>query len=193
MIIESLKKNWLLIVVGVVVIVFLLIFNDSGNKADSGLAPVLPTLETEELDKQQKVTTVIVDVKGEVNNPGVYEIDSNSRINDVIKLAGGFSEDADEIPVNLAQKVQDEMTIIVPKVGEVAVSTGGGIGSGKIRINYATQEEIETLSGIGPSKAQAIIQYRDEHGFFKVVEDLLEVSGIGQKTLENIRDELQIP
>src|SRR5690625_4033375 len=138
---------------------------------------------------------VIVDIKGEISRPGIYEVSINSRIHDVIEIAGGFSDEADQTHVNLAQKVQDEMMIIVPKVGEALPTTGTntGAGSGKVRINYATQEEIETLSGIGPSKAQAIIQYRDEHGFFNSVEDLLQISGIGEKTLENMKEDIQVP
>src|SRR5699024_7794876 len=99
--------------------------------------------------------------------PGVYELDSNARIMDVVDLASGFTDEADETAVNLAQKVHDEMIIIVPAQLEDGVNADDGtVSSGtmneKIRLNYATQEEIETLSGIGPSKAQAIIQYREE-------------------------------
>src|SRR5699024_2332444 len=140
-------------------------------------------------------TSIIVDIKGEVIQPGIYELAIDSRINDVIELAGGFSSEADQTHVNLAQKVHDEMLIIVPKLGEVAVTQGvtAGSSSDKVRINYATQKEVETLSGIGPAKAEAIIQYRDEHGLFKSVEDLLNISGIGEKTLEKMKDDIQIP
>lgn len=136
---------------------------------------------------------IVVDVKGEVTRPGIYEVTSDSRIHDVIELAGGFSVEADQSHVNLAQKVHDEMMIIVPKIGEESSITGISSSSNKVRINYATQDEIETLPGIGPSKAQAIIQYRDEHGFFNSVEDLLNISGIGEKTLENMKEDLQVP
>src|SRR5699024_7733105 len=111
-----------------------------------------------------------------------------------IQMAGGFTEDADESQINLAQKVHDEMIIVVFKLGDEPSSEENNTGrdsTGKVRINYATQEEIETLNGVGPSKAQAIIQYRDENGLFQSAEDLLQVSGIGEKTLENFRDQLQ--
>ncbi|QGS68904.1 ComEA family DNA-binding protein [Oceanobacillus sp. 143] len=136
----------------------------------------------------------VIDVKGAVLKPGVYEISLDSRVNDVILKAGGFTADADQTGVNLAQKVQDEMILVIPKIGEqTALAASSSDDSGKVRINYATQEEIENLNGIGPSKAQAIIAHRDEHGFFQTVEDLLEVSGIGEKTLENMKDSIQVP
>lgn len=139
--------------------------------------------------------TAVVDVKGAVKKPGVYEVGLDSRVHHVIELAGGFTDDADTNQINLAQKVHDEMSIIVWRIGEDSVThVDGQTGSGgKVRINYATQEELETLNGIGPSKAQAIIQYREEHGFFQTPEDLLNVSGIGEKTLQNFIDQIQVP
>lgn len=156
--------------------------------------PVLNVQEDEEI-VQQEQTSIVVDVKGEVIEPGIYELAIDSRVNDVIELAGGFSSEADQTYVNLAQKVHDEMLIIVPKQGDVAATQNvtTDSSSDKVRMNYATQEEVETLSGIGPSKAQAIIQYREEHGLFNSVEDLLNISGIGEKTLEKIKDDIQIP
>lgn len=150
---------------------------------------------------------VIVDIKGEVKKPGVYELKTDDRIQTVIERAGGFTDDADEQQINLAQKVHDEMVIYVPKIGEIEeplqlVQQPGGSGTGatgtdsagdSVRVNSATEDELTTLQGIGPSKAQAIIDYRDEHGPFQQVEDLLEVSGIGEKTLENIREQIIVP
>lgn len=142
-------------------------------------------------------TTFIVDIKGEINRPGVYEVDQSARVNDVIHLAGGFTDEADENYINLAQKVQDEMVIIVPKVGEtedlpMISQTGSTSDEPKVNINQATKEELETLPGIGPAKAQAIIDYREENGMFEVVDDLLQVNGIGEKTLENLRDHIDV-
>lgn len=138
--------------------------------------------------------TVMIDLKGEVKRPGVYELPQNARVKDAIKEAGGFTVEADEWSVNLAQKVMDEMVIFVPKKmdGMDAESLSTSM-EGKVRINYATQEEIETLNGIGPKKAQAIIQFREENGFFQTIDDLLQVQGIGEKTLEKIKDQIQIP
>lgn len=196
--IDIVKRNWVPIVIAVSIIVFIFIMNQDFLSAKDETLTIVDTSinnpeENDALIEDQGL--VIVDIKGEISQPGIYEVSINSRIHDVIELAGGFSDEADQTHVNLAQKVQDEMMIIVPKSGEAVPTTGtnAGAGSGKVRINYATQEEIETLSGIGPSKAQAIIQYRDEHGFFNSVEDLLQISGIGEKTLENIKEDIQAP
>lgn len=172
--------------------IFLLINNNEIPQSLSQSST--PAIELPKKELLQQPETVIIDVKGEILKPGVYEITSGSRVNDIIQLAGGFTKSADQTKVNLAQKVQDEMIIVIPKIGQtVDVNTPASNENGKLRINYATQEEIETLSGIGPSKAQAIIKFREENGFFKTLDDLLEVSGIGDKTIENLKESIQIP
>lgn len=198
---ESIKKIIFFIGIALVALLFFLITNDSKTESNDDkkqLHAAVGTTETSiELAEEIPAEHAIVDVKGEVVAPGVYEVSFDSRVNDVIKLAGGFTTEADETQINLAQKVQDEMIIIVYKEGEEGTpsnsSTGSDPSSQKIRINTATQEEIETLNGIGPSKAQAIIQYREENGLFKTPEDLLQISGIGEKTLQNFIDQIQIP
>lgn len=140
-----------------------------------------------------------VDVKGEVMRPGLYEVDVDTRVKNVIDLAGGFTELAAEEQINLAQKVMDEMVIYVPKIGEedqpviTQNANMSGNNSDKVNVNNATAEELTKLNGIGPSKAEAIITYREENGPFTEIDDLLQVSGIGEKTLDNIRDNLIIP
>lgn len=193
---EILKKSSFFVAIAIVIVIFLFITKDDDieNGTTELNAISSPINNTEDEQNVPTNHVAFVDVKGSVLKPGVYEMDIGTRVNDVIQKAGGFSENADQTQVNLAQKVQDEMIIVIPQEGEVA-SVGGNTGnaSGKISVNYATQEEIESLNGIGPSKAQAIIQYRDEHGPFQTVEDLLEVSGIGEKTLENLQDDIQVP
>jgi len=193
-----LKHNWLIIVIGIVVIfVLLIISKDDADHLDANMDTMAPVAENEDdthnVDQETGDSIVVVDVKGEVHDPGVYEVSEADRIHDVIEMAGGFTDDADEIPVNLAQKVYDELIVYVPKKGDDVVSESGQDESGGVRINYATQEEIETLPGIGPSKAETILQYREENGHFQTVDDLLDISGIGEKTLDNMKDEIQIP
>ncbi|TCT27046.1 competence protein ComEA [Melghiribacillus thermohalophilus] len=163
---------------------------------------VFPTMDIEakgtetsgDNDVEKKPSMVMVDIKGEVRKPGVYQIDEDSRVKDAVELAGGLTNEADELSVNLAQKIYDEMVIIVAKKGEADHgSSTSGMGQGQVRINSAGKEEIETLPGIGPSKAEAIIQYREDNGPFKKLEDLLNVSGIGPKTLENIKEFIIVP
>lgn len=146
-----------------------------------------------------------VDIKGEVLRPGVYEFSCESRIQEVIKKAGGFTEEADETKINLAQKISDQMQIIIPNLhskqegGVTAENTGKENSSNmtpsnakqeKVNINTATLEELQTIKGIGKKKAEAILQYRKEHGVFRTKEDLLQVKGIGKKALEAIESQV---
>jgi len=193
--IEKLKKNWLFAVGGVVIGIFLFLLNNKNHEeAVSEVPAVLSTTDVEEEQDDDSETIVIVDVKGAVKNPGVYEVDPGARIHDVIELAGDFTEEADETSVNLAEMVHDERMIVVPKIGDETDATESGDQQAtKIKINQATQAEIEQLPGIGPAKAATIIAYREENGPFKEPNDLLEISGIGEKTLENMIDNIQIP
>ena len=146
-----------------------------------------------------------VDIKGEVLRPGVYEFSCESRIQEVIKKAGGFTEEADETKINLAQKISDQMQIIVPNLhskqeggvtegnsekGNSSNSTPSNSKQGTVNINTATLEELQTIKGIGKKKAEAILQYRKEHGAFRTKEDLLRVKGIGKKALEAIESQV---
>ncbi|MCM3738676.1 helix-hairpin-helix domain-containing protein [Oceanobacillus luteolus] len=195
---DTVKKLVFVAGIGMAVILFFFLTENS-VKEDNHSKSILAAKETGDsiVRPAEEVSPeyAIVDIKGEVNKPGVYEISLDSRVNDVIELAGGFTDHADTHLINLAQKIQDEMSIIVYKKGDENNTAGSGNGNaqGKVRINYATVEEIQSLNGIGPSKAQAIIQYREEHGLFQVPEDLLNVSGIGEKTLQNFIDQIQVP
>ena len=158
----------------------------------------------------EETTTMIpqncyVDIKGEVLRPGVYEFSCESRIQEVIKKAGGFTEEADETKINLAQKITDQMQMIVPNVhskqeggvtegnsekGNTSNTTPSNSKQGTVNINTATLEELQTIKGIGKKKAEAILQYRKEHGAFRTKEDLLQVKGIGKKALEAIESQV---
>lgn len=139
--------------------------------------------------------TIIVDVKGAVYNPGVYELPERSRVHEAITAAGGTVQEADVTKVNLAAFIKDGQIVYVPHTGEEAsilgdplstVNAGGQTSDNLININFAGLDELQKLPGIGPSKAQAIVIYREEHGSFKDTKDLMKVSGIGQKTLEKL-------
>ena len=131
-------------------------------------------------------------VTGAVRHPGLYTIKEGDRLADLIDVAGGITDDADMQAVNLAVRVKDQDHWTVPKVGETTVvpldAAPVDPTSGKVDINAADAELLETLPGIGETRAQAIIRYREEHGPFKRIDDIVAVPGIGSSTLEGLRD-----
>lgn len=145
---------------------------------------------------------IIVHLSGAVARAGVYQISQDDRLIDLIKAAGGLSDNADLKNVNLAAALLDGQKIIIPsennikedaefieqKVEDYYINTQSGL----VNINRADLNQLTKLNGIGQSKAQAIIKYREKNGLFKNKESLINVSGIGEKTLENIRDEISI-
>jgi competence protein ComEA len=144
---------------------------------------------------------LIVDVTGAVRRPGVFEFQPGDRVIDAVERAGGARDDADLTLLNLAAPLTDGQQILVPKKGATTASvpgtTGGVPGSvggtgGLVNINTADEATLETLNGVGPVLAAAIIQYRTEHGPFASVDQLDEVSGIGPATLEDLRSQVTV-
>jgi competence protein ComEA len=134
---------------------------------------------------------IFVHVAGAVQAPGLYRLSEGSRVAEAIEAAGGPTAEADLDALNLASVLQDADKVLVPERGQASAPGGGpapGGGSTLVNLNTATQSDLETLPGIGPALAQRILAYRSEHGTFRAVEDLINVSGIGPKTLENLRD-----
>ena len=129
---------------------------------------------------------MMVYLSGAVLRPGVYQVSPQDRLEDVLRMAGGVTADADMDRTNLALRVSDEAHFHVPEIGEIVPTPTPA--SGKLNINTASGAELETLPGIGPVLAGAIVEYRQENGPFSRVEDLLLVPGIGSKTLEDFRD-----
>ena len=208
-------KRWLmeykkvLSIISGVLAVIVIILVGRGMMASPTKEKVMVT-NAVNITRVEETTTMMpqncyVDIKGEVLRPGVYEFSCESRIQEVIKKAGGFTEEADETKINLAQKITDQMQIIVPNVhfkqegGVTEENSGKGSSTntsvsnskqGTININTATLEELQTIKGIGKKKAEAILQYRKEHGAFRTKEDLLQVKGIGKKALEAIESQV---
>lgn len=203
----------------IISIIVLLIFNyPKENKNEEPLV-----LEKKTVKKNKNTTSieeVKVDVKGEVNAPGIYSLDTNSRVVDAIEKAGGLTENADTSVINLSKKLSDEMVIIIYTKEEVknfqetkekeeqilnkchqkdenalkndACITSDNKVTGKISINNASLEELMTLTGIGESKAKDIIAYREANGPFQSIEDLTKVSGIGENTLAQIKEDITL-
>lgn len=135
--------------------------------------------------------SITVHVSGEVVAPGLVEITASARVADAVAAAGGTTRNADLARVNLAAPVDDGQQIVIPHVSEQAA--GGGVADGRVRINTATVDELEQLPGVGPVLAARIALHREENGLFAVVEDLLDVAGIGERKLEGLREAVAVP
>ena len=172
-----------------------LILRDS--RSPGGVEVTLPP-PTPALTESQPDSRIMVYVSGEVMRPGVYRLDSEHRVADALNAAGGPTSDADLDRINLAMRLSDEDQIHVPAVGssgagsvQTASAPGSGV-SGKLNVNTATVDELESLPGIGVAKASAIVEYRNIHGPFERVDDLVEVSGIGDGILGSIRHLVEV-
>ena len=213
-------KRFILILIGISILLGGAIFVLYRNERDSDIkvVDIFKEENNEEakkedlIDKEQEVLKVIVDIKGKVNNPGVYEVENGKRINDVINMAGGLTEEADTSNINLAKIVNDEMTIIIYSKEEVLekfknevcicncpyitndaciTKTNNNI-SDLININTASKEQLMNLPGLGETKAQSIIEYRERNGNFKSIDGVKEVSGIGEAIFEKIKDYITV-
>ncbi|MFJ7665912.1 helix-hairpin-helix domain-containing protein [Lysinibacillus sp. NPDC097195] len=180
---------------------------DSSPPQEELIETIQPTEQlalTEPAEEEAVVQRVLIDIKGAVLHPGVYELMPEQRIIDAVQLAGGYSEDADPRLINHAQKVQDEMVIYIPVKGEKLDEALASIHyanfsesqttttHNKVNVNKADDKELTTLAGIGPSKAQSIIAYREENGHFHTIEDVKKVTGIGEKTFEKLKDSITV-
>ena len=148
--------------------------------------------EEKDPEKEQKEKEIWVYVCGQVTAPGVYELENNSRVFQAVQAAGGFTQDADLNAVNQAEKVEDGQQIYIPSLQEKEEDSSGKTSDGKIDINTATLEELQTLPGIGQSKAESIVRYREEKGKFKKEEDLMEIEGIKNGVFQKIKDKIVV-
>ena len=183
----------------VLIIGGLFYFNQNKTEDYSGVS--FSNISNETNNKDEKAEDkhdekIFVDVKGAVKHPGVFETTKDKRVKDLIEEAGGLLDDADTSTLNLSQKVKDQMVIYVLKHGEKPkqISDGGSSSSNAdvININTANKEQLMKISGVGKTKAEAIISYRDKNGDFKKKEDITKVRGIGKATFEKIKDKIEV-
>ena len=165
--------------------------NDSSNlEAES--VEVFKTNET----SSEKINNIIVEIKGEVKHPDVYEMEEGSIIRDIIEKAGGLTSEANIDKINRAEKLKANQLIVIPNKNstEIINLTPSGTSSNDeiININTASTEELQKISGIGEVKAQNIIKYREENAGFKSIEEIKNIDGIGEKTFEKIKDKISI-
>ena len=183
----------------VLIIGGLFYFNKNKTEDYSGVS--FSNISNETNNKDEKAENIhdekiFVDVKGAVKHPGVFETTKDKRVKDLIEEAGGLLEDADTSTLNLSQRVKDQMVIYVLKHGEKPkqISDGGSSSSNTdvININTANKERLMKISGVGKTKAEAIISYREKNGDFKKKEDITKVKGIGKATFEKIKDKIEV-
>ena len=188
------------------------------NLTDKGEIVIAEAIESEEADEivalaVQEEVYIIIDIEGAVKEPGVKTLPEGSRVNDAVVKAGGLTEKADTMDVNLAAKLADGDKVYIPSEKEQGQSsestvragivtnavsgntvTGDSSSSsgGLININTANSDQLQALSGVGPVTAQKIIDYREKSGGFKKIEDITKVSGIGAKTYEKLKDRIAV-
>ncbi|MED3894187.1 helix-hairpin-helix domain-containing protein [Priestia aryabhattai] len=206
------KKQWLIGCICLAVGLAFYIYRTGGEKPESSLqtsdiikaessATKKEGESSEQVISSQDSPFVMVDIKGAVQKPGVYQLPKDARVKDALAQAGGATKEADLRQLNLASKLQDAMAVYIPAAGEeippsspVSSISSSGTSNDQplVNINTANTDELQTLNGIGPSKASAIVSYREENGLFQTVEDLGQVSGIGEKSLEKIKAQITV-
>ena len=194
--IRQLKENRILMVASAAVLILsaaAVLFYVNGNSDTISIEKAEKEVAEEKIkEADQEKDTVYVDVSGCVKDPGVYRVPEGSRVFEVIEKAGGLTENADTSGINQAEPVSDGLKITVPDIDAAQAGTGAVerddmAESGKVNINTADSETLQKIPGIGPVTAGKIIMYREQNGRFGSVEDIMNVSGIGEKTFEKIK------
>ncbi|MDO4376322.1 MAG: ComEA family DNA-binding protein [bacterium] len=204
------KKKLFLIMGGVILLTIFVAFYYVFNKDNEVLDGFDNDVVTSEITSFKAEEKIFVDVKGAVKKPGVYEMSSSDRVVDAIKMAGGLKSNASTNNINLSKTVSNEMVIYVFTKSEITTKVASSVPcecetitvnncvnngedadnstSDKVNVNKASKEELMKLNGLGESKAEAIITYRNNNGVFKTIEDIKNVSGIGDALFDKIKD-----
>ena len=242
---QIIKKNIIKITILILILLSIsalyLKYNLYKHEKENIEEEVTENVKKEQEVKNENIKKINIDIKGAIQNPGVYEVEENSKVIDAVKISGGLTTEADTTYINLAKKLKDEMVIVIytknqieeakkkqtqsiindttkscicPKISNDAcinqketvtsnekntiaetttiLESNKDETSKKVNINTAGKEELQTLSGIGEGKAEAIMKYREENGNFKVIEDITKVSGIGEAVYEKIKDNITV-
>lgn len=190
------------ITIGVIIFLFFIISYFSGGSSE--LNKNNESIFVEENESMEVITKkeekesikIVVDIKGEIKNPNIYWLEEGCIIEDLINIAGGITEEGDLSKINRAQKLNDHEVVIIPNINDKESEIENIIPSSndknKVNINTASINELDTLSGIGPSKAESIIKYREENGTFKSIEEIKNVTGIGEALFEKFKENITI-
>ena len=208
--IEFLKQRKIIIIIVILVIILLgWKYYDSKNYEEVNSQEILNSnTKKENKSSDEEEDMMAVHITGEVKKSGVVKIKEGSRIEDIIEASGGLTENADITNVNLAFVVEDGMKIRIPSVNEektdedyITEDSGKGviisddinsISNSIININTASESELEQLPGIGPSISSRIVEYRNKNGKFKSIEDIKNVTGVGDSKFEKIKDLIKV-
>jgi len=182
-------------------------------EASSHEKPIKNESKKAEEQTQEETPVLYAEIKGKVKNPGMYEILANERVAHLIAKAGGLLPEADQLRVNLAQRLEDGLSLYIPAKGEPLPTahpcnpsqaafpasagkehsgSGQPAANGIVNLNTATLAELQTLPGIGATRAEAILAYRQKHGPFSKPEDLKKVTGIGDKTFLRLKEKIRV-
>ena len=208
-------------------IIFYFIYVNNDNDVNA-IEEVEDELKKEVVNEEEVINKIKVDIKGNVNNPGVYELDEGSRVIDAINVSGGLIEGSDTSNINLSKKLKDENVIIIgnmkepekvieyvykkcecPKYNDACINNNDvvnyqeneisnvdnsnePVSNGLVSINNANIDELMSLPSIGEAKAKSIIKYREDNGEFNKIEDIMNVSGIGNALFEKIKDHITL-
>lgn len=207
---DILNKKQKIIIIGVATFMVLFIGFYIINKTNNSEYIELETQENKLIEDNtsiseehsEKEEKIIIHVTGAVKKQGIVEVENGARISDVIDATGGITNEADLTKINLAYEVEDGQKIYVPNINDrtniesITKEAGenvleeNNVKNSKVNINTASQTELETLSGIGPSTALKIINYREENGDFKKIDDIKNVPGIGESKFESLKENI---
>ncbi len=199
---EVLKTTIIIVIIIVIVIYNFVLKKDELEDLNYSELVVNENIEKDKVEEIEKIKVYVI---GQVNKPGVIELEYGARLEDAIILAGGTTEESDLSKINLACSLEDGQKIYIPSINEknsdeyIITQNNDGIieqsnissynnNNSKININTGDIDELSNLPGVGKALAQRIIVYREENGKFKKIEDLKNVSGIGDKKYENLKE-----
>lgn len=192
----QMKKMAVICLVGLVLFAGFSLFKGSSEPQEIAEAGSSESAASDDYtgDRSLSDGTIFVDIGGAVKSPMLAELPDGSRVDDAIQAAGGLKQEADMSNINRAEFLLDGQKIYIPSLAMDADGNvmEGAAASGKVNINTADSTQLQTLNGVGPATAQKIIDYRQSNGSFASVEDIKNVSGIGEKTFEKLKDYITI-
>ena len=207
---KKINKKIIMLLIGFVALIFYIInVKKESNLEITALNNISNINENQNSNEtntlEEEKNEIVVHITGAIKQEGVYKLEENSRVTDIVELAGGLREDADMSKINLALILEDGMKINIPSINEnleesedkvventIDINKSENNKTKKININTASKEELDTLPGIGEATAQKIIEYRNKNGKFSNIEEIKEVSGIGDSKFEKIKDYIKV-